>query len=147
MPGLIKHPSSAIPEAHRSTFRLAFVLTVPLTLSLLIFALFTWQWLPIVYLLYIAIALIIPTDYLSRRGRTRFLTTLRRISVGGLATDQDGRFGDILMADVLTSYAKPLADLYIVACHLMTGRGIIGHPDRSCGGKLIVPMIIATPFL
>lgn len=144
-PALIRYPSST--SAHRSTYRLALILSAPLALSLLLFALAPYQALPLLYLLYIIAALVVPTTYLSRRGRQRFLSTLRRISVGGLAYDQDGRFGDILMADVLTSYAKPIADLYVVVCALVQGRGVLGRPDRNCGGGFMVPFLIAVPFL
>lgn len=147
VPGLIKYQGSGSPGADRSTYRLATLLTIPLVAILLLFALFPWEWIPFAYLLFIIIALIIPTEHLSRRGRSRFLATLQRVSIGGLATDAEGRFGDILMADVLTSYAKPMADVYVVICLLINGKGALGLPDRSCGGRLIVPLILAAPFL
>ncbi|OQO07437.1 hypothetical protein B0A48_07134 [Cryoendolithus antarcticus] len=142
---LLRYPTS--PGAHQSTYRLALFLTVPLLASLLLFAVLPYQILPLLYLLYLAVALIIPTAYLSRRGRSRFLATLRRVSVGGLAQDQDGRFADILLADVLTSYAKPVADLYVVVCLMVQGKGVQGRPDRSCGGSYMVPLLIGLPFL
>lgn len=123
------------------------VLTLPLLCSLAFFALLKTQLLPLSYLLYILVALAVPTTYLSRRGRHRFLSTLRRVSVGGIAHDQDGKFGDILMADVLTSYAKPIADLYVVVCLMLQGKAVQGRPDRSCGGSFMVPFLIAVPFL
>lgn len=68
--------------------------------------------------------------------------------MGGLATDAEGRFADILMADVLTSYAKPVADLWVVGCSVLGGEGVLnGRVDRKCGGGLIVPFLIAVPFL
>ena len=48
------------------------------------------------------------------RGRTRFLHTRRRVGVGGLGRDL--KFLDILLADVITSYAKTLGDIYILLC-------------------------------
>lgn len=47
--------------------------------------------------------------------------------MGGLATDAEGRFADILMADVLTSYAKPLGDLWVVGCKVLHGEGLLGR--------------------
>lgn len=68
--------------------------------------------------------------------------------MGGLATDAEGRFADILMADVLTSYAKPVGDLWVVGCSVLGGEGVLkGKVDRGCGGGLIVPGLIAVPFL
>lgn len=67
--------------------------------------------------------------------------------MGGLATDAEGRFADILMADVLTSYAKPVADLWVVGCAIVSGEGMQGKVNRSCGGSFVVPLLIAVPFL
>ena len=63
----------------------------------------------------LVVGFVAPIPFLSRSGRFRTLATLKRISIGGLAEAQDGKFGDILMADALTSYAKVLGDLFIAA--------------------------------
>jgi len=76
------------------------------------------------------------------------LTTLKRISIGGIAEAQDGKFGDILLADVLTSYAKVLGDLFVSLCMFFTpGVSSTAKPDRGCGGQYVVPFIIAIPSL
>jgi hypothetical protein len=125
--------------------RLAIFLALPLALSLACYALYPSAFFPTTYLLYIPLALALPISHLSRRGRARFWSTLRRVSVGGLAGDAEGRFADILMADVLTSYAKPVADLWVVGCSAVGGGK--GGMDRGCGGGWIVPGLIAVPFL
>lgn len=96
-----------------------------------------------------------PTWALPQDGRKRFATTLRRVLVGGLAEAQHGKFGDILLADVLTSYSKVLGDLYVCICMFFfaaprRGRdetSATDRPDRNCGGGVIVPLIMAIPFL
>ena len=146
VPSLLRHPPS--PHAHASVQRLALFLALPLALSVLCHTLYPTAFFPTTYLLYVPLALALPISHLSRRGRARFLATLKRISVGGLATEQEGRFADILVADVLTSYAKPVADLWVVGCGLVTGRGVQGAGvDRGCGGGWVVPGLIAVPFL
>ncbi|KAK5170813.1 hypothetical protein LTR04_003241 [Oleoguttula sp. CCFEE 6159] len=85
---------------------------------------------------------------LSRTGRYRFLSTLKRVSIGGLAEAHDGKFGDILMADVLTSYAKVLGDLFVALCMFVSsGKSSTGQPDRGCGGQFLVPIIISVPSM
>jgi hypothetical protein len=70
----------------------------------------------------------------------------RRILTGGL--DSDLRFADVLLADALTSYAKVLGDAAMVACMFWTGYGSTHPiPNRSCGGALLVPAVIAIPYL
>ncbi|ERS99824.1 hypothetical protein HMPREF1624_03189 [Sporothrix schenckii ATCC 58251] len=96
-----------------------------------------------------------PTWALPQDGRRRFATTLRRVLVGGLAEAQHGKFGDILLADVLTSYSKVLGDLYVCLCMFFfaapgDGRdeaSATDRPDRNCGGGVVVPLIMAMPFL
>jgi len=70
----------------------------------------------------------------------RFLSVLRRICIGGL--DREGKFGDIMLADILTSYAKVLGDLWVTGCMFLGGVSAAGKPDRACGGKLAVPLVM-----
>lgn len=166
VPALIRYPgrpSAAHPPHHLSTYRLAAVLSATLALSLVLFWLCShrdpalvvyYDWLPMTYLLVLA-ALFVPLPLrglaaLSPGGRARLLATLRRVSAGGLAQASDGKFGDILLADVLTSYAKVLGDLFVCVC-MMFFHGATGsatdRPDRSCGGIVLVPLIMAVPYL
>jgi len=160
VPALIRYPgrqSTSHLAHHHSTYRLATLLSIPFAISLVLFWLFThgnaslvlsWQLLPNLYLLILVCCFFLPFSILSGNGRSRFLTTLRRISIGGIAEAQDGKFGDILMADALTSYAKVLGDLFVALCmFLFSGKSSTGKPDRSCGGQVMVPLIIAIPSM
>jgi hypothetical protein len=157
---LIRYPgrnSPTLPSHHLSTYRLAILLTIPLTLSLFLFwsitrgnaaAVLSWEILPNLYLLVLVLCFFLPFSILSGSGRYRFLSTLRRISIGGVAEAQDGKFGDILMADALTSYAKVLGDLFVALCMFFSsGRSSTGKPDRLCGGQFMVPLILCIPYL
>ena len=111
-------------------------------------AVLKWEVLPNLYLLILLIAFFIPIKRISRSGRYRTLAILRRVSIGGIAEAQDGKFGDILMADVLTSYAKVFGDLFVTLCMFFTsGKSSTARPDRACGGKFVVPFIIAIPSM
>lgn len=91
---------------------------------------------------------VVPLQHLPSGGRRRFLATLRRVSIGGIAQAQDGKFGDILLADVLTSYAKVFGDLFVTICMLFTPAGSsTNRPDRNCGGTVLVPLIMAVPSM
>ncbi|EAQ93609.1 hypothetical protein CHGG_01844 [Chaetomium globosum CBS 148.51] len=162
VPALIRYPgrsSSAQLTHHHSTYRLALFLSLTSTASILTFWLFTrrdptrvidYDWLPMTNLLVLAALFSIPLRRLSvsHTGRSRLLWTLRRVSVGGLAEAKDGKFGDILLADVLTSYAKILADLFVCLCMFFFGGrdgSATARPDRGCGGAVLVPLIMAVP--
>jgi EXS family len=108
----------------------------------------SWEVLPALYLLLLALCFALPYLQLSRTGRYRFLSTLKRVSVGGLAEAQDGKFGDIILADVLTSYAKVLGDLFVCVCMFFTkGASSTAMPNRGCGGAFMVPIIISIPSI
>lgn len=160
MPSLIRYPgrsNSLQPAHHHSTYRLASFLSITSGLSILVFWALTrrdpqrvidYDWLPMTNLLVLGFLFTIPLRRLSvsHAGRSRLLWTLRRISVGGLAEPKDGKFGDILLADVLTSYARILADLFVCLCMFLTRNGsATARPDRGCGGDVLVPMILAVP--
>lgn len=164
VPSLIRYPSrpsaSHLPH-HLSTYRLASVLSATFAFSIVTFWLFShrdpalvvyYDWMPMTYLLVLALLFALPlrTLSLSHTGRSRLLSTLKRVSVGGLAQAADGKFGDILLADVLTSYAKVLGDLFVCLC-MMFFHGATGsataRPDRNCGGRVLVPLLMAAPYL
>ena len=161
VPTLIKYPHRTSPRTdpshHLSTYRLATILTLPLSFSLLLFwalshrnptLVIYYDFLPIAYLCLLVGLFVLPIRRFSHAGRKRFLSTLRRVSIGGLAQIQDGKFGDILLADVLTSYAKVIADLFVALCmFFQTDGSATNRPDRACGGQYLVPIIIAIPSL
>lgn len=160
VPALIRYPARQFPNQtshHTSTYHLATLLTVPLLICFLVFWAVThgvpervefFDYIPQSYLFLLIILLLLPVNRLARSGRHRFLVTLKRISIGGLAEPQDGKFGDILLADALTSYAKVLGDLFVTFCMFFSNdTSSTSKPDRSCGTSYAVPLVIALPSL
>ncbi|KAG9257843.1 EXS family-domain-containing protein [Emericellopsis atlantica] len=160
VPSLIKYPTRTSPHHvphHFTTYRLATVLSGLFGVSITLFWLLTWRipsrviaydWLPLTYLVALLAVFLVPIRDLPSAGRRRFLSTFRRIAIGGIAQAQDGKFGDILMADVLTSYAKVVGDLYVSMCMFFrTGGSATHRPDRDCGGTVFVPLLMAIPSL
>ncbi|KAH6634084.1 EXS family-domain-containing protein [Chaetomium sp. MPI-SDFR-AT-0129] len=162
VPALIRYPgrsSSSQITHHQSTYRLATFLSLASGASILLFWALTrgdprrvidYDWLPMINLLVLAALFLVPLRRLSvsHTGRSRLLWTLRRVSIGGLAEAKDGKFGDILLADVLTSYAKILADLFVCLCMFLfdgSDGSATARPDRGCGGAVLVPLIMAVP--
>lgn len=106
------------------------------------------DFIPQSYLIIFFIIILLPFNRLARSGRHRLLVTLKRISIGGLAEAQDGKFGDILLADALTSYAKVLADLVVTFCMFFTsGVSSTSKPDRKCGHDWVIPLVVAIPSI
>ncbi|OJJ36851.1 hypothetical protein ASPWEDRAFT_431757 [Aspergillus wentii DTO 134E9] len=160
VPALIRYPARQSPNQrphHSSAYRLATLLTIPLLISLLVFWVVTHgsyervesvDFIPQSYLIIFLVIIIWPFNRLSRSGRRRFLSSLKRVSVGGLAEAQDGKFGDVLLADALTSYAKVLGDVYVSFCMFFApGISSTSKPNRHCGNDYVVPLIVATPSI
>ncbi|KAB8302485.1 hypothetical protein EYC80_005888 [Monilinia laxa] len=161
VPSLIQYPQRASPRTdpphHLSAYRLATYLTIPLVLSILLFwtlshrdpaLVIYYDFLPISYICLLFFAFFLPLRHASYSGRFHFLSALKRVSIGGIALPNEGKFGDILLADVLTSYAKILADLFVSFCMFFTPSGsATSRPDRGCGGQYLVPIMIAIPSL
>ncbi|KAF3912212.1 hypothetical protein ABW21_db0209366 [Orbilia brochopaga] len=151
--GLIKYNrhSPDVP-LHISVYKVAGALSALLAVNILIFWRYTamdmesvrkWELLPGLLLLGILIILALPFNFLHKAGRYRFLRNLRRIAFGYI--DRDQRFSDLLLADVMTSYAKVLGDLWICSCMFFTGISSTSAPERQCGGTYMLPIIIALP--
>lgn len=157
---MIRYPARQSPlqiSHHASVFRLSTFLSLPFAVSLLIFWVATHgqshlvemlDFIPQAYIVIFFVIIALPYLRYCKAGRLHFLRALRRVSVGGLAEPQHGKFGDILLADALTSYAKVLGDLYVTFCMFFTrGMSSTGKPDRNCGKEIIFPLIIALPSI
>lgn len=67
----------------------------------------------------------------------------RGISISQLLSNIE-QIGDILLADVLTSYAKVMGDLFVSGyMFLSSDISSTDKPDRSCGGAYMVLLIIS----
>lgn len=80
-------------------------------------------------------------------GLTRFFSGFRRVAVGGIAKPKPEKFGDVLLGDALTSYAKPISEIFVAGCMFLKGLHTTNRPDRLCGHEIIVPLAIAWPFM
>jgi EXS family len=118
-----------------------------------------WEVLPTGYLVVVLAVLLAPTptprffsSLVAGSGRARFRAAARRVALGGIALPQHGRFADVLLADALTSYAKVFGDLFVALCMVFSrvrsssaAAAAAASLDRSCGGTLVVPLILAAP--
>ncbi|CAG8652442.1 7498_t:CDS:2 [Acaulospora morrowiae] len=83
---------------YRSIYTLAIIITTLISSNLLIF----WE--------------VTGGDQV-KKERHRFLRCLSRVIFSGLK--QEVHFSDVILADIMTSYAKVLGDLYVAGCILL----------------------------
>lgn len=156
-------PTDDEPALHTSAYRLAGVLTGLWIGAITIFwslthgnaeLVISHSWIPnLLFFLMLAVFLL-PRYPFTRAafgspnsaGVTRLFQGLRRIAFGGIAKPKPEKFGDVLLADALTSYSKPISEVFVTLCMLLKGLGTTNTPDRLCGREIVVPLAIAWPF-
>lgn len=84
-------------------------------------------------------ALCWPANVLCRRERFRFLRALARIVRPSLNAAVP--FCDIILADILTSSAKVLGDVWLAGCLVWTGEGVTGVAGDACRRVWGVPFM------
>ncbi|KAF2212739.1 hypothetical protein CERZMDRAFT_111791 [Cercospora zeae-maydis SCOH1-5] len=164
---LIHYPSRPTqdePPLHISTYRLATLLSALWAGSIVLFWFLTlgnadlviaYDWLPNLLFFVILAVFFLPRLAWARmlfgtnntHGLSRLLTGVIRCAPGGIAKPKGEKFGDVLLADALTSYSKPISEILVVVCMFFKGLHTTSQPDRACGHELIVPLAIAWPFV
>lgn len=157
-------PSHDEPPLHVSVYRLATLLTGLWVGAMVIFwnsthgsseAVIANGWIPNLLFVIILLILFLPRYRWIRsifgssscHGLHRLLTGLLRCAPGGIAKPKGEKFGDVLLADALTSYSKPISEVFVVFCMFFKGMGTTNKPDRVCGHEFVVPLAIAWPFV
>lgn len=157
-------PSEEEPPLHVSTYRLALVMSGMWVGAIVLFWRLTggnadlvvaYDWIPNLLFLAMLGVLLLPRypftkaifGSMNASGVARLFQGLRRVALGGIAKPKPEKFGDVLLADALTSYSKPISELFVVLCMLFKGLGTTNKPDRLCGRELIVPLALAWPFV
>lgn len=157
-------PTHDEPPLHVATYRLAMVLTGLWTGAIVLFwnvthgqadLVIAYDWIPNLLLLAILVILFAPRlkwtqaifGSFSSHGVHRVLYGLLRCAPGGIAKAKGEKFGDVLLADALTSYSKPISEMLVTLCMFLKGMRTTNKPDRACGHEFIVPLAIAWPFV
>lgn len=156
-------PSDDEPPLHTSAYRFSGVLTGFWVGAILLFwslthgdaeLVISHSWIPNCLFFIILAAFFLPRYPFTRAaygstnsaGVSRFFQGLRRIACGGIAKPKPEKFGDVLLADALTSYSKPISEVFVTICMFLKGLGTTNKPDRLCGREIVVPLAIAWPF-
>ncbi|RUS19600.1 EXS family-domain-containing protein [Endogone sp. FLAS-F59071] len=103
----------------------------------------TRTWLPLFCYLTVVMMVMMPGNVFYKKERTRFLRSLSRIL--SLDLFSEVYFSDVILADILTSFAKVLGDLYTTVCALVVGRGsveyLLDDDGNQCWRDLMVPLM------
>ncbi|KAJ6587079.1 EXS family-domain-containing protein [Mycena vulgaris] len=102
-------------------------------------------YIPAISALVVLLVLVLPVDAFSKRERDKFLHAIRRC----LFTSMDGPiyFADIVFADIFTSFAKVLGDVWLSACMLLPGNTLFSTPADGEWLRWVMPTIMSLPYL
>ncbi|KAF8210444.1 EXS family-domain-containing protein [Mycena galopus ATCC 62051] len=102
-------------------------------------------YIPAVSALIALLVLVCPVDALYKGERDKFLHAIRRC----LFTSMDGPiyFADVVFADIFTSFAKVLGDVWLSACMLLPGNTLFDTPADGPWLRWVAPTIMSLPYL
>ncbi|KAF7970287.1 hypothetical protein HWV62_24406 [Athelia sp. TMB] len=103
-----------------------------------------FRYLPAICAMGVLIVLISPFDKLHKRERDMFLYCVRRC-----ISPPSGRpiyFSDVIFADIFTSFAKVLGDVWLSVCMLLPGASLLLLPRQEGLARWIFPTIMSLPY-
>ena len=93
--------------------------------------------------------LLFPGDFIFGKQRRFLVSTLVRIAI---PFSREVSFADFLLADVLTSLARPIADTAVVGCRIASSYTSVGvrfkHASEACNAhSWLYSIVLALPYL
>jgi len=133
----------------RALYHLASIVSAAVATSAAAFVWFCFSgepvlagWQPLIIYLMLPGLLLLPLDINYKEVRGFFAATLGRVAT----PVREVTWADFLLADFLTSLAKPLSDGERAVCHLLTGPVMDPSPRVCSGSSWLVPAAWAAPF-
>ncbi|KAH7055200.1 EXS family-domain-containing protein [Linnemannia elongata] len=97
---------------------------------------------PILGYLSIVLMVFIPFNVLFKKERYRFLRSMKKALFSGFKTEVT--FADVILADILTSFARVFGDLAVALCLMFLDRD--GSNSDACYGSILVPIMTSIPY-
>ncbi|KAH8828542.1 EXS family-domain-containing protein [Flagelloscypha sp. PMI_526] len=147
-------PRPSAESLYRSTYRLFVIYTAWCFSSWALFRLVThndpsradaFGFIPCVSTLVILLCLISPFSLFERRERDKFLLALRRCLFS--ARRHAIYFSDVICADIATSFAKVLGDVWTSLIMLLPGNSLLYTPEATGWTRLLAPTVMSLPYL
>ncbi|KDE05144.1 hypothetical protein MVLG_04485 [Microbotryum lychnidis-dioicae p1A1 Lamole] len=107
-----------------------------------------WRAVPAITAVVVAIVTVCPRNVLYRKERFMFLRSLRRTVLSPIRSAVP--FCDVILADILTSSAKVLGDVWVSGCLLFTPAtsfDMDGVAEDACARVFMVPIMTSLPYL
>ncbi|KAF8930542.1 EXS family-domain-containing protein [Dissophora ornata] len=97
---------------------------------------------PIVGYMTVIIMIFVPFNVLFKKDRYRFLRSMKKALFSGFTSEVT--FADVILADILTSFARVFGDLAVALCLILLDRD--GTYADACYGSILVPIMTSIPY-
>ncbi|KAG1723602.1 EXS family-domain-containing protein [Suillus paluster] len=104
-----------------------------------------FKYIPAVCSLGVLIALICPYEMCQKRERDLFFQSAARCLFSSV--NSPVYFSDVVFADVFTSFAKVLGDVWLSLCMLLPGGSLLSLPSLDGISQWILPTLMSLPYL
>ncbi|KAG0701347.1 EXS family-domain-containing protein [Suillus ampliporus] len=105
----------------------------------------TFKYIPAVCSLGVLTTLICPYEMCQKRERDLFLQSAARCLFSPM--NSPVYFSDVVFADVFTSFAKVLGDVWLALCMLLPGGSLLSPPSIDGLSQWILPTLMSLPYL
>ncbi|TDL25926.1 EXS-domain-containing protein [Rickenella mellea] len=105
----------------------------------------TYKYIPSIVILVICMVLVSPFNYFGKHERDQFIQCVKRCISSPLS--QPIFFSDVVMADIFTSFAKVLGDVWLSLCMLLPGGSLLVFPRQEGLSQWVVPCLMSVPYL
>ncbi|KAG2119840.1 EXS family-domain-containing protein [Suillus discolor] len=105
----------------------------------------TFKYIPSLSSLGVLTTLICPFELCQKRERDMFLQSAARCLFS--STDSPVYFSDVVFADVFTSFAKVLGDVWLSLCMLLPGGSLVSPPHLDGLSQWILPTFMSLPYI
>ncbi|KAF8499751.1 EXS family-domain-containing protein [Russula emetica] len=104
-----------------------------------------FKYIPAVCALVVLIFMFTPHDVMHKRERDAFIMSIKRC----ILTPSNHRvyFSDVVFADIFTSYAKVLGDVWLSLCILLPGGSLLSPPTQYGWYRWILPTLMSLPYI
>ncbi|EIN11759.1 EXS-domain-containing protein [Punctularia strigosozonata HHB-11173 SS5] len=104
-----------------------------------------FKYIPAVACLGVIGVLVSPFNVLYKRERDAFLLAIRRCIFP--QPNRMTHFCDVVLADIFTSYAKVIGDVWLSVCMLLPGGSLLRMPSMDGLEWLILPTLMSLPYV
>ncbi|EKM54533.1 uncharacterized protein PHACADRAFT_175055 [Phanerochaete carnosa HHB-10118-sp] len=101
-----------------------------------------YKFVPGVLMLFLLMMLVSPFDVAGKRERDKFLHSIRRC----LISKHRIHFSDVVFADIFTSFAKVLGDVWLSVCMILPGGSLLYPPPQQGLARWILPTLMSIPY-